>query len=198
MHSLTINAYNHSHADINECAIGTDNCHARATCTNTHGSFFCQCGPGYNGNGVTYCDGIKLYFGLCTDHNNNNLLVAVLMQMSTSVPVELTTVMPMLDAPTLLEATTVHVYLAILEMDSLVLVRLYKKIVLPAYGHRYVTAFIYTRNNILLQCNGPMVDTRSLKQHKAAPQDGLVAMCVRIMRTLETPIPGVPPISAPI
>ena len=67
----------------------------------------------------------------------------VLIQMSTSVPLVLTTVMPMLDVPTLLEATTVRVYLAILEMESHVLVRLYNKIVPYLHGHYYVT-YLYT------------------------------------------------------
>ena len=48
------------HADIDECAIGTDtdNCDVNAVCINTHGSFICQCQSGYSGNGVT-CDGMR-------------------------------------------------------------------------------------------------------------------------------------------
>ena len=42
--------------DNNECADGTNNCHANATCTNTDGSFTCACNTGYSGNGVT-CTG---------------------------------------------------------------------------------------------------------------------------------------------
>lgn len=42
--------------DINECAAGTDNCSANATCTNTVGSFACACNAGYTGNGVTCLD----------------------------------------------------------------------------------------------------------------------------------------------
>ena len=66
MHSLTIIAQLETFSDINECAIGTDNCHSRAMCTNTHGSFMCNCRSGYSGNGVTYCDGIATFY-LC-DH----------------------------------------------------------------------------------------------------------------------------------
>jgi cysteine-rich repeat protein len=40
-------------SDIDECAMGTDNCDANATCTNTVGSFTCACDFGYTGDGVT-------------------------------------------------------------------------------------------------------------------------------------------------
>ena len=42
--------------DINECAMGTDNCAPEATCTNTEGSFTCTCNHGYTGSG-TVCTG---------------------------------------------------------------------------------------------------------------------------------------------
>ncbi|CAH1799684.1 unnamed protein product [Owenia fusiformis] len=42
--------------DIDECAQGTHNCHQDANCTNTDGSFGCNCNPGYSGDGVTCAD----------------------------------------------------------------------------------------------------------------------------------------------
>ena len=39
-------------SDINECAIGTP-CGANAICTDTFGSFSCQCNQGFTGDGVT-------------------------------------------------------------------------------------------------------------------------------------------------
>lgn len=44
--------------DINECKIGTHNCHSQVTCTNTTGSFNCSCNKGFEGNGVV-CNGYK-------------------------------------------------------------------------------------------------------------------------------------------
>ena len=45
-----------SHTDIDECASGTHNCDANAQCSNTIGSFTCNCVQGYSGNGVE-CSG---------------------------------------------------------------------------------------------------------------------------------------------
>ena len=43
--------------DIDECCLGQDNCDPNsATCTNTIGSFECECLPGFTGDGVT-CEG---------------------------------------------------------------------------------------------------------------------------------------------
>ena len=42
--------------DIDECALGLDNCSPSATCINSIGSFQCECLPGYSGDGVT-CEG---------------------------------------------------------------------------------------------------------------------------------------------
>ena len=42
--------------DINECLIGTHNCHVDASCENINGFFNCHCLVGYSGIG-TQCDG---------------------------------------------------------------------------------------------------------------------------------------------
>jgi cysteine-rich repeat protein len=42
--------------DIDECAAGTDDCDANATCSNTVGSFKCMCNSGYTGSGTTCTD----------------------------------------------------------------------------------------------------------------------------------------------
>ena len=39
-------------ADVNECALGTHDCHADATCSNTYGNWSCSCDAGYEGNGA--------------------------------------------------------------------------------------------------------------------------------------------------
>ena len=39
--------------DIDECALGTDNCDVNADCADTIGSFNCTCNIGYLGNGIT-------------------------------------------------------------------------------------------------------------------------------------------------
>ena len=39
--------------DADECVLGTHNCDAAATCTNTVGSFKCACQTGYKGSGVS-------------------------------------------------------------------------------------------------------------------------------------------------
>ena len=46
-------------SDINECALGTHGCSANGFCTNTIGSYTCQCNTGYTGNGFT-CIGTLL------------------------------------------------------------------------------------------------------------------------------------------
>lgn len=42
--------------DIDECALGTADCHDDASCSNTDGSFTCTCNDGYAGDEVTCSD----------------------------------------------------------------------------------------------------------------------------------------------
>ena len=48
-------------SDINECKLGTDDCHPNATCTDTVGSFDCSCNSGFTGNGMD-CFGEYMLF----------------------------------------------------------------------------------------------------------------------------------------
>ena len=58
-HNVYIHFYL-SFTDDNECNNAANNdCHADAICTNTPGSFSCECKPGYTGDGVNACDGIE-------------------------------------------------------------------------------------------------------------------------------------------
>ena len=41
--------------DIDECAADAHDCHELAACSNTEGSFICDCNPGYLGDGVNAC-----------------------------------------------------------------------------------------------------------------------------------------------
>ena len=50
------NDFGASCGDTDECALGTDNCHADATCSNIPGDFTCLCQLGFAGNGVTCLD----------------------------------------------------------------------------------------------------------------------------------------------
>jgi len=43
--------------DVNECAVDNGGCSSNADCTNTPGSFTCDCVPGYIGDGLS-CSGI--------------------------------------------------------------------------------------------------------------------------------------------
>lgn len=43
--------------DVDECLSEEDDCHEFANCTNTIGSFICNCSDGFEGNG-TICTGI--------------------------------------------------------------------------------------------------------------------------------------------
>ena len=44
--------------DINECRQAPSVCHRLAKCSNTEGSFSCQCDIGFTGDGIVNCTGI--------------------------------------------------------------------------------------------------------------------------------------------
>lgn len=41
--------------DVDECGLGLHDCHPDAKCTNTHGSYNCQCRRGFIGDGKNSC-----------------------------------------------------------------------------------------------------------------------------------------------
>jgi hypothetical protein len=43
--------------DVDECIQTPDICHQNANCTNTEGSYSCQCLKGYTGDGKLNCSG---------------------------------------------------------------------------------------------------------------------------------------------
>ena len=45
------------HLDVDECLQNSNDCDANANCTNTEGSYTCECLGGYTGNGRN-CSGI--------------------------------------------------------------------------------------------------------------------------------------------
>ncbi|XP_023314938.1 multiple epidermal growth factor-like domains protein 8 isoform X2 [Trichogramma pretiosum] len=49
--------------DVDECVLELHDCHANAECTNTHGSFSCQCKRGFNGDGKENC--VKTCYEKC-------------------------------------------------------------------------------------------------------------------------------------
>jgi len=52
-----------AHIDINECSTNNGGCSINAKCTNTIGSFGCECNSGYSGDGFN-CDGISSFISL--------------------------------------------------------------------------------------------------------------------------------------
>ena len=60
--------------DIDECATGIANCHFFATCTNTQGSFSCQCEEGYFGDGFS-CNNEGLFLSLFDFFSTNDFKI---------------------------------------------------------------------------------------------------------------------------
>ncbi|XP_072042492.1 uncharacterized protein [Amphiura filiformis] len=61
-----------SNCDTDECATGTDNCDQHAACTNTVGSFTCECNTGFTGDGVT-CTDDNVFTNLVCEHETLHL-----------------------------------------------------------------------------------------------------------------------------
>ena len=95
--------------DINECMANTDDCDTNAVCTNTPGSFTCDCNQGYSGDGLN-CVGKYSSPGLGT-------LTQWPLQILMNVWLILMTVTLMLSVPTPLVASPVTVTRATVEMD---------------------------------------------------------------------------------
>ena len=51
----SFNVYILFSSDINECALGSDDCDENAECTDNIGSFICVCNHGYSGTGTECC-----------------------------------------------------------------------------------------------------------------------------------------------
>ena len=50
------------YTDLNECASNSTNtCHEDAECHDTEGSYWCECGPGFTGDGYN-CTGTTVYY----------------------------------------------------------------------------------------------------------------------------------------
>jgi hypothetical protein len=55
-----------SYLDIDECS-GINDCHPDAICTDTMGSYTCECKPGFNGDGRSCASREELifFFNIC-------------------------------------------------------------------------------------------------------------------------------------
>ena len=49
-------------ADIDECSSGNNTCHVNATCSNTDGSYDCECLPGFMGDGFNCSSKLRNVF----------------------------------------------------------------------------------------------------------------------------------------
>ena len=58
MFVFTLLPHTHNIPDIDECALSQHNCHSKARCRNTPGSFVCICRKGFSGDG-NQCSGKK-------------------------------------------------------------------------------------------------------------------------------------------
>ena len=62
--------------DIDECTIGSHNCHSNARCDNNIGGFLCTCNDGYSGSGTT-CTGKNTKLLLITNDLDVHIFIAI-------------------------------------------------------------------------------------------------------------------------
>ena len=64
--------------DLNECeSNSTNTCHEDAECHDTEGSYWCECGPGFTGDGYN-CTGLLHFRGLHSTHMEFGRITTVL------------------------------------------------------------------------------------------------------------------------
>ena len=96
---------------MDECL--SDPCHSNATCTNTAGSYICECNTGFSGNGfncTSMTDTLLCFY--------RTMIPLLFTQISMSVMKTQIHVMVMLPAVIQRVAMTVNVMLVTQEMDS--------------------------------------------------------------------------------
>ena len=93
--------------DINECDVGTDNCHPNATCMDNVGSFECSCNSGFTGSG-TECVG-KCLIALCSSVVYVHVFVIQLQMLMSALLTQTTVIIKPLCVTTRLEALSVCV-----------------------------------------------------------------------------------------
>ena len=66
MYHFMINLCN---LDVDECVDGSHMCDSNGNCTNTDGSYICDCHVGYNGDGYNCSSKLQLFYGMVHPKN---------------------------------------------------------------------------------------------------------------------------------